>query len=192
MTSLFSSHAQWTAEDEGGAQECLSSLSELPSKRSIALHGLHNGGEVCLLSSPTALQHDPSCAVLDTSCDITSHKVPVHAVSHSSWKLELNTLSPAKNPNPTRFIEVRHHRSPKEIQEKHYVMWMFRLVPEVAGFQHCNTNQSLLPMLWARVQLYKSTYTVCYTFCIKRITELLSYISTKLYFIFQSLSQIWC
>lgn len=56
----FSSHAQWMAEDEGGTQEYLSSLSELPSKRSLALHELQNGGEVWLPSSPTALQHDPS------------------------------------------------------------------------------------------------------------------------------------
>lgn len=56
----FPSHAQWMGEDEGGAQGCLSSLSELPSERSVALHGLQDGGEVWLLSPPTALQHDLS------------------------------------------------------------------------------------------------------------------------------------
>lgn len=117
-------------------------------------------------------------AVLDISYDIRPHTVRGHVVSRSSWKLQL--VLPAKKPHPTIFVEVRHYRTPKEIQEKHHVMWMFRLVPEVAGSQHCHTNQTLLPVLWARVQLYKSTYTVCYTFCIKRITKLLSYIHKAL------------
>lgn len=123
-------------------------------------------------------------AVLDISHDVTPHTVPGHVVTHSSCKLKLSTLSPAKEPHSTRFIEVKHHRTPKEIQEKHCAMRMFRLVPVVAGSQHCYTNQSLLPVLWARVQYYKSTYPVCYIFCIKRIKNLLSYIHKALLLFF--------
>lgn len=43
-------------------------------------------------------------AVLDISHDITPHTVPGHVFSRSFWKLQVNTLSPAKNPSPTRFI----------------------------------------------------------------------------------------
>lgn len=195
-------HSAWQKMKEAHQDVCVSSLSELPSKRSVALHRLQNWGEVWHLSSSTALQHDPSKFCSPTH--VTWYYTP-HSPRTCSFTLLLKTAT-ARSPicqktkqnkkhnktQPRRFIVVRHHRTPKEIQEKHCVMWMFRLVPEVAGCEHCNTNQSLLPVLWARVQYYKSTYTVCYTFYIKRTLKIAFIHPQSSTLFFQSLSQIWC